>query len=353
MKEGAVLDEQKEIRFSLWKKRHTLPTIGKRKSITLLILIIAAAALLPGSAFDIFYTIFAGALLALLLTADRSLLWLVSIPGVGIIAFLTHALLASEGTIVLWILSAFLYIPVGLVLAACIYNRKSLTVTTAAIAVVFGILLLLSGGIQLHLVYGSIREGAIILWNQLQTGLADMLSSIELPGENDVLFVYTEKEIQGIIQSAVMLLPAIGILACQLFAYLCAKIYRLLALAMGADFLFEKAKWPLTASIPAYIVFTVCYFISLFAGEASVINYAACNLLYIFLPVTAAAGFHTLFSTPSPGRGGRRVSLIILCIVMFFISPIALFMLLAFCGAIRTFFTAVLKWMKKHSDPDA
>ncbi len=216
MKGGAVLDKQKDIRFSLWKKRHTLPVIEKRKSITLLVLIIAASALLPGGAFGTFYMVVAGALLALLLTADRSLLWLVSIPGVGIIAFLTHVLFASEGTSVLWILSAFLYIPVGLVLAACIYNRQSLTVTTTAVAVVFGILLLLSAGIQLHLVYGSIREGAVILWDRLQAGLTDMLSSIGLPGENGVLFVYTEKEIQGIIQSAVMLLPAIGILTCQL-----------------------------------------------------------------------------------------------------------------------------------------
>ncbi len=111
MKGGAVLDKQKDIRFSLWKKRHTLPVIEKRKSITLLVLIIAASALLPGGAFGTFYMVVAGALLALLLTADRSLLWLVSIPGVGIIAFLTHVLFASEGTSVLWILSAFLYIP--------------------------------------------------------------------------------------------------------------------------------------------------------------------------------------------------------------------------------------------------
>jgi len=264
MKGGAVLDEQKDIRFSLWKKRHTLPTIGKRKSITLLILIIAAAALLPGGAFGTFYMTVAGALLALLLTADRSLLWLASIPGVGIIAFLTHALFASDSASMLWILSAFLYIPIGLVLAACIYNRQGLTVTTTAVAVVFGILLILSAGIQLHLAYGDIREGAVILWERLQAGLTDMLSSIGFPGENGVLFVYTEKEIQSIIQSAVMLLPAMGILTCQLFAYLCAKIYRLLALSMGADFLFEKAKWPLTASAPAYIIFTVFYFISLF-----------------------------------------------------------------------------------------
>ena len=352
MKGGAVLDEQKDIRFSLWKKRHTLPTIGKRKSITLLILIIAAAALLPGGAFGTFYMTVAGALLALLLTADRSLLWLASIPGVGIIAFLTHALFASDSASMLWILSAFLYIPIGLVLAACIYNRQGLTVTTTAVAVVFGILLILSAGIQLHLAYGDIREGAVILWERLQAGLTDMLSSIGFPGENGVLFVYTEKEIQSIIQSAVMLLPAMGILTCQLFAYLCAKIYRLLALSMGADFLFEKAKWPLTASAPAYIIFTVCYFISLFASEASVINYAAYNLLYIFLPVTAASGFHAMFDTKTSGKGRRQIPLMILCAVMFFISPIALLMLLAFWGAVRTFFTAVLKWMKKHSDPD-
>ena len=65
MKGGAVLDKQKDIRFSLWKKRHTLPVIEKRKSITLLVLIIAASALLPGGAFGTFYMVVAGALLAL------------------------------------------------------------------------------------------------------------------------------------------------------------------------------------------------------------------------------------------------------------------------------------------------
>lgn len=346
------MDEQKEIHFPLWKKRHTLPVIGKRKSITLLILIITAAALLPGGAFGTFYMVAAGALLALLLTADRSLLWLISVPGVGIIAFLTHMLFAAEGTGVLWILSAFLYIPVGIVLAGCIYARRGLTVTTAVLAVVFALLLLSCAGMQLQLTYGNIREGAVILWEQLQAGLTDMLSSVGLPGENGVLFVYTEKDIQAIIQSAVMLLPAMGILTCQLLAYLCAKLYRLLALAVGAGFLFKKEKWALTASAPAYIVFTVSYFISLFASESSVVSYAAFNLFYIFLPVTAAAGFHVVFGVQA-GRGRRRIPLIILCAVMFFISPVALLTLWAFLGAVRTFFIAVTKWVKKHSNPDA
>lgn len=315
---------------------------------------IAAAALLPGGAFGIFYTVVAGALLALLLTADRSLLWLLSIPGVGLIAYLSFVLLASEDTGVLWILSAFLYIPVGIALAACIFDRRNLTVTVTAVAVVFGVLLLSSAAIQLQLAYGNIREGLAALRNQFESGLTDILSSVKLPGEDDILYVFTEKEIQGMIQSAIMLLPAMGILICQLLAYLTAKIYRLLTLALGADFLFEKAKWPLTASIPAYIVFTVSYFISLYTDEASVISYAAYNLLYIFLPVTAAAGFHTIFDMQTLGKSRKRIPLIIvLCAVGLIISPTALLILLSFLGAIRTFYAAIIKWMKKHSGPDA
>lgn len=355
-KGGGTMETQKTYTFSLWKKRHTLPTIRKRTSIVLLFIIIAAAFLLPGGAFGTFYLTVAGALLALLLTADRSPLWLLSIPGVGGMAYLTYALFAVDGTSIFWILAAFLYIPIGFALAACIYSGKNLTITTAVLSVIFGVVLLSIAAVQVWIQYGDLREGFAALWEQFQNGLTDMLSSIGLPGENGVIYVYTEREVQALVQSATMLLPAMGVLACQLFAYLTAKIYRLLALALNANYLFPKGKWPVTASVPAYIVFVVSYFFTIFSSETSIASYAAINLLYIFLPVTSVAGFHAMFSTSgrlsSRGRRGSRIILIVLCVIIFNLSPVALFILMAFFGAIRTFSTALRSWLKKRSGPD-
>ncbi len=342
-------------KFFLWKKRHTLPTIRKRAAVTLLLLIIAAVLLLPGGVFGVFYLIVAGALLAMLLTADRSLLWLLSIPGVGAMASLTHALFAVEGTSVFWIFAAFLFIPVGMVLAACIYNRQNLTTTVTVLAVVFGIILLSLAALQLQIQYGDIRDGFAALRDQILEGLTNVLSSIGLPGEDGIIYVYTEKEVQGIVQSMVLLLPAMAMLACQLFAYLTAKIYRLLALSFSADFLFAKEKWPLTASVPAYIVFVVTYFFTLFSSQSSVISYAAINLLYIFLPVTAAGGFHGMFLTghiQGRGRARSRIPLIVLCAVLFTLSPISLFILLSFFGAFRTLGAALRGWLKNRNGSD-
>ena len=333
------METQKEITFSLWKKRHTLPAIRKRTSVVLLFIIIAAAFLLPGGAFGTFYLTVAGALLALLLTADRSLLWLLSIPGVGGMAYLTYALFAVDGTSIFWVLAAFLYIPIGFALAVCIYSGKNLTVTVTILSVTFSIVLLSIAAVQVWIQYGDLREGFSALWEQFQNGLTDMLSSIGLPGENGVIYVYTEREVQSIVQSTTMLLPAMGVLTCQLFAYITAKIYRLLALALSANYLFPKGKWPITASVPAYIVFVVCYFFTLFSSETSIASYAAINLLYIFLPVASVAGFHAMFVSASGrfsgrGRRGSRIVLIVLCVIIFNLSPVALFILMAFFGAI-------------------
>lgn len=342
-------------KFSLWKRRHTLPAIRKRAAVTLLLLIIAAAFLLPGGAFGVFYLIVAGALLAMLLTADRSLLWLLSIPGVGAMAYLTYALFAVEGTSVFWIFAAFLYIPVGMALAACIYNRQNLTTTVTVLAVVFGIILLSLAALQLQMQYGNVLKGFAALRDQMLEGLTNVLSSIGLPGEDGIMYVYTEKDVQGIIQSMVLLLPAMAVLACQLFAYLTAKIYRLLVLSLHADFLFDREKWSLTASVPAYIVFVVSYLFTLFSSQSSIISYAAINLLYIFLPVTAAGGFHGMFLTggvQSRGRARNRVPLIVLCAVLFMLSPISLFILLSFFGAFRTLGAALRSWLKKRGGSD-
>ena len=351
------METQKNSAFSLWKKRHTLPTIRKRTSVLLLCIIVAAAVLLPGGVFGTFYLTVAGALLALLLTADRSPLWVLSVPGVAGIAYLTYVLFAAEGTSPLWVLAALLYIPVGFVLSACIYSGKSLTITVTVLSVTFGVILASVAGAQVLLQYGNLREGFAALLSQFEDGLTQMLSSIGLPGEDGVIYVYTEKEVQSMVQSVVMLLPAMGVLACQLFAYLTAKIYRLLALALHGEFLFEKKKWPVTASVPAYIVFVASYFFSLFSQNTSVVSYAAVNLLYIFLPVTAIAGFHALFSTSGKlsdrGRRGSRIVLIVLCVILFNLSPVALFILMAFFGAVRTFTIALRGWLKKRNGHDS
>ena len=344
-------------KFSLWKKRHTLPTISKKAAITLLLLIIAAAILLPGGVFGVFYLTVAGALLAMLLTADRSLLWLLSVPGVGSMAYLTHALFAAEGTSALWSLAAFLFIPVGMALAACIYNRQSLTATVVVLSVVFGVILFSLAALQLQMQYSDIREGFTALRDQFQDGLTSVLTSIGVPGENGIMYVYTEKEVQSIVQSMILLLPAMAALTCELFAYLTAKIYRLLALSFGADFLFAGDKWPLTASIPAYIILVVSYFFTVFSSEASVISYAAVNLLYIFRPVTSAGGFHELFFAGKSRSGKRRtrsrIPLIVLCAGLFMLSPISLFILLSFWGAIRTLGAALRSWLMKRGSSDS
>ncbi len=343
-------------KVSLWKQRHTLPTIRKRAAVTLLLLIIASAFLLPGGTFGVFNLIVAGALLAMLLTADRSLLCLLSIPGVGAMAYLTYALFAVEEASVFWIFAAFLYIPVGMALAACIYNRQNLTTTVTVLAVVFGIILLSLASLQLQIQYGNIRDGFAALRDQIQEGLTNILSSIGLSGEDGIIYVYTEKDVQSIVQSMLLLLPALSVLACELFAYLTAKIYRLLALSFHADFLFAKEKWPLTASIPAYIVFVVSYFVTLFSSQSSVISYAAINLLYIFLPVTTADGLNGLFLKGGKGIGKNRpvgrIALIILCVVLFMLSPVSLFILLSFFGAFRTLGAALRNWLKNRSDSD-
>ena len=146
-------------------------------------------------------------------------------------------------------------------------------------------------------------------------------------------------------------------LTCQLFAYLTAKIYRLLALAFGADFLFARDKWPLTASIPAYIIFVISYFFTVFSSESSVISYAAVNLLYIFLPITSAGGFHGLFltgrSSSDKRRTKSRIPLIVLCAVLFMLSPVSLFILLSFWGAIRTLGAALRNWLMKRGSSDS
>ena len=349
------MEEQNERLFSLWRERNSLPRIS-RASAALLLILAVGAALLSAAVMAWIPLILGGAALALLLTVDRSPLWLIAAFCAPALALLLRQAIAPEESLWFWLLSALSFVPVGMVLAACIFGRKSLTSTAASLTVVFVLLVGAGIAIQLHAAYGSVAGGLRSLIEEVREQLHAALAMVQVPSEDGVRSLTASEiaDFMEVMETAIMLTPAMGILLCELLAYCTAKLFRFGSIQFSAGFLFRGSSWPITASLPANLMILVTFLLMMLLPESSIAGYAVMNLFFIFLPVTAIGGFHTIFGKEARARRspGSHTALIVCCIVSAFLSPPMPVLLFSLWGATHSIFSAIRGFLQKRFSDD-
>ena len=345
------MEEHNESLFPLWRERGALPRIPRAISVILLVLCAAAPLLLPYSAAGGPSMVLGGAILALLLTADRTPLWLLSLPAAAVVSLLLRQATAPEQSMWLWLFSGLSFVPVGMVLAACIYGKRSLASTAAALTLTFVLLIGLHFALEFHISYGNALLGLRTVGAQVKGQLTAALSALVFPGEEGLRYLNVS-EIALLLETTVMLTPAMAILLCELLAYGTAKLFRLLTLKLYAGALFREPRWAIAASLPANLLMTVSFLLLLVLPESSVAGYAAMNLFCIFLPVTAIGGFHATFGKEARAQRspGANTILIVLCAVSACLYLPAALVLLALWGAVRSFTSGMRSLTKKIMD---
>lgn len=341
-----------EINESLWKRRRELPSANVPLSIVFIMITAALSAVTSMGFGGMFCIGVAGASFGFLLSVRRDLLvWITPLVSFGC-AFAVSGSLYSA-------LATLFYIPVGIVLAMALFTRRKLSFTVAVITV----LLFIAMGVLFVIALASAYEGGIkecfnAFMDDTRASLNEAFSLISYKGQDGEVYHLSGKDVELLIESAVMIMPSVVVLTCQLLAYICTRIYRGLFRRLGFEALFFGHRFELTLSLPAAIVYFVSYALSSFAGSSSVLFYSAVNITYILMPAAAIAGFKSVFAKDGlfrvRVRPSSRIFFIVMCAVALFLSPLALIQFFAMFGSglimWRAFFSAMIEKKRKNGE---
>ena len=321
------------------RKREGISDLPRIKPIASAVLA-AAAALLSATAAAVLGSglllCLAGAAMAYLFAAGRGFIPVLALPMSYLFAYLfTGDAIRS--------LTALLSVPIGLVLALCIFRKAPLSITVASLTPVIAVC---AGALMcywLSHIYGTTVLESFKLYKADIASYYDRAAGYitSVTGDDGTSLV-SRDTLDAVVSSMKLIIPALCAVLCELLAYGSAKLFRLLSLIFKTDGFFN-GPWRVRVALPTSVIFTVCYFVCLIAtgnSKSDVLNiiaYSAENLMLILMPLSAITGFHAMFGEGGSFRSARstgtRVFMIVMCAVFFFMSPLMLFAMLGIWGA--------------------
>lgn len=244
-------------------------------------------------------------------------------------------------------LSNLLFVPIGLVLAIMVLTKKNLSATvgalTVCIAVSFGAILCY---FCVQTYGGGIRESLGLFKSDIGAFLRENLLKVGIPTADGGVESLSPELIEELLQSVKMLLPAAAVLACELCAYLAAKLLRFMMGMTGTMDVFGGRPWAVTLSLPAAVVYVLAFFVGMFVPMGNpVVVYSVLNIMLIIMPAAAITGVKSFLF---PGGNLKRRSPIFLIImgILFLLSPVMVLEMLALFSAIGTIIGA---WIIRKS----
>ncbi|MBQ4066119.1 MAG: hypothetical protein IJD22_00615 [Clostridia bacterium] len=270
---------------------------------------------------------------ALLTTVRRPVIWLAVPVSFGGAYLLSGDLLLS--------LSVLLFVPVGFILAYALFFEKSFSVSVVCLTVVLlasmGLMVLVS---VTEAYEGTVRQAAGAFLGDIESYFREAFASVSYPMADGQTYSLPAETVDRLIETAVMILPAVAVVTCELLAYVIAKLFRAIVIRSGFRFMLGDRSGEVTVSVGASVVYLISAAVSFFVTKASVIAYSAVNITYIFLPAMAIVGFKMLFGRRgffrSRRQGPGRIMMIVAVAFLIFMSPIGFLQMLAVLAAVYT-----------------
>ncbi|MBE6587904.1 MAG: hypothetical protein E7647_05765 [Ruminococcaceae bacterium] len=336
------------VKYPLWEGRQSLHRPGVPMIIAVLLVTVVLSAITAVGFGGILCTGLAGCTFALLLSSVRGFIPWLCLP----LSF--GAALLMSGDVMLSLCSLF-FVPLGVILAYCAFTERGLSVTVAALTV--GVLLAMGALLTVsvaELYEGSLKECYSAFGADVKQSLEEIFSAMKLPSADGEIYSLPGEAVTALMETAVMILPAVIVVTCEAIAYVIARAFKLLAGLFGIGALFAKKSYSITVSVPASIIYILSLAVSYFVTEASVIAYSAVNLAYILMPACAVAGFNYILGREGILRkglaGGGRVMIIIAVVFMIFMSPVSFIGIMAMFGCIYTIYRAIASRKKETKE---
>lgn len=337
---------------SLWKNRAELPSANLPLSIVFIIMTCALCAVVSRGFGGMLCIGIAGAAFGFFLCVRRDfLVWITPVLSF-VCAFAVSGNVYSA-------LATLFYLPIGIVLAMALFTRRSLSFTVTVLTVLMLIAMAVLALVDVTSAYdGTVKECFEAFKNDTESALKQVFSIISYKGADGEVYHLSDKDIGVLIEGAVMLMPAVIVLTCQLLSYVSAKLFRAIFKKLGFDVLFLGHSWELVLSFGTAVVYLLTNGMSLFFGNVAVLFYSTINIAYILTPAAAIAGFKSMFGKGGlfrlRARSSSKVFFIIICVSALLLSPLALIQFFAMFGSglliWRTVFASY--FAKKRQDKD-
>lgn len=325
--------------YPLWHSRKSLPKPSPVQTALMAVLTVAFSVITSVDLGGMLFIGLAGAIFGLLLCTVRGLFPYVTVPTVAIISYVL-----SESPLLT--ACSLLFVPVGLAIAYCIFTERRLSVTFAIVSVT----VCLAVGADLAVAVLRMYGGDYL--SRFRTFGADFMAllrstfeSLQLPAADGQLYSLPEETVELLIETALMVMPAMAIILCQLLAYISIRAARFGARCIGMENILYGYRYSFTIAAPTAILYLASGAVGLFLTGNPVIFYSAVNLTYILTPAVCLAGFNMIFGRNGvlrrrfPGVNSRTV--LIICIVLMLISPAILIQVLSLYSTLSVAFGAL------------
>ena len=337
-----------QTKYPLWENRKSIGKPPVSFTVALVALTIILSSVTAGGFGGMFCTGLAGCAFAFLLVLRNSIIPWITLPlSFGVAFILSGDILLS--------LCILLYVPIGIVLAYCLFTERNLSVTVAALTVVTLVAMAAIFTVSLVQLYSAgIQESYKTFAKEAKESLFEMFSMMKVPTADGESYILPEETVAGLIEAAIMVMPAVIVVTCELLAYVTAKIFRAISKRLIPVFVLEKENG-ITVSVPCAFIYLISVGVSFFATEASVVAYSALNLAFILMPFCAVFGFVRLLGKGGIMRnklsGKKRGILIAVMAFLIILSPISFIQMLSTYACIFVIFKAYFE-RKKKSEQD-
>lgn len=310
-----------------------MPRMKKYSAVTLLLLTVVfgtlSATSFPNPVF-IFYSAYAASLFAAILFMRRT-------KYVYLSPILTFAVTVAISGHLPTALLATVYTPIAVAIAVTFYEKSSKAASVTASSVALGISLAV-----VALVTYIVDKDAFPAIGSVTESIAESLRSATVNTPDGKVPLLTEQAASGLAEYIVLSLPAAFIIVVNTVSYLAASLFALQCRLFYFADRIPGGKWVYSPEVIPAVIFILSYFTSAVLvpySSADVVGYAAENVLISLTPAMMIAGERCSYAVCQ--KHGKKVSLVVISLILLLISPSLYLMIISFWGALHVIFKSV------------
>ncbi len=240
-------------------------------------------------------------------------------------------------------LLATMYTPIAVAIAVTFYEKSSKAASVMASSVA------LTASLALIALFTFIvNKDVFPSVKSVTDSIVESLRSATVNTPDGRVPLFTEQAASGLAEYIVLSLPAVFIIVINSVSYLAASLFALQCRLFYFADRIPGGKWVYSPEVIPAVIFILSYFVSALLvpfASADVLGYAAENVLIALTPAMMIAGERCSYAVCQ--KHDKKVSLVVISLILLLISPSLYLMIISFWGALHVIIKSVRPKLRK------